>query len=301
MAPRLQTPGAPTREVPMRVIVHGLHRTGSMSTRTALHQLGFHNCYHMISAIQNVDTDADLWIRATQAKFGAKGDKWTREDWDKLLGDSQACVDVPSALFTLQLAEAYPEAKIVILNRDAERWYESVVESIMEALELGSVLRIVRNLYLTALIPQHRQWMRLRKMFHEHGMPTDPRSEKEKTIAWFKNSYREVRDAIAADRCLEFSVQDGFRPLCEFLGVPVPMVRDETTGEMVEAPFPHVNDRASFLAERKRVDALHMHRANSALWTHFCQAVTLGLMGYAGYRFWKQPLEWAVRKMDLFK
>ncbi|KAG5939518.1 hypothetical protein E4U60_000889 [Claviceps pazoutovae] len=62
-------------------------------------------------------------------------------------------------------------------------------------------------------------------------------SKKDKAIAWYNESYRRVREAIPADRRLEFSVKDGFRPLCEFLDVPVPTVRDEQTGQVTDAPF----------------------------------------------------------------
>lgn len=67
-------------------------------------------------------------------------------------------------------------------------------------------------------------------------------------MAWFEAQYRAFRDAIPAERRLEFRVQDGWGPLCEHLGVPVPMVEDEATGELVEAPFPRINDRAWFAA-----------------------------------------------------
>jgi hypothetical protein len=40
---------------------------------------------------------------------------------------------------------------------------------------------------------------------------------------------------VPPDRLLVFTVDEGWRPLCDFIGVPVP-----------EAPFPRVNDRAQF-------------------------------------------------------
>ena len=43
-----------------------------------------------------------------------------------------------------------------------------------------------------------------------------------------------VREYVPADRLLEFNVKQGWAPLCDFLGVPVP------AGE-----FPRVNDAAS--------------------------------------------------------
>jgi len=44
-----------------------------------------------------------------------------------------------------------------------------------------------------------------------------------------------VAAAIPADRLLTFDVRQGWAPLCEFLGAPVP-----------DAPFPYLNDRESY-------------------------------------------------------
>ncbi|KAK2612764.1 hypothetical protein QQS21_001215 [Conoideocrella luteorostrata] len=289
--PRGYTPiGVPARRVPMRVIVHGLHRTGSMSTRTALHRLGFHNCYHMISVVENTTDDGDLWIQAMEAKYAGKGKKWTREDWDKLLGDSQACVDVPAALFTLDLIEAYPEAKVVILNRDPEKWYESVLESVYKNMQPPSLPGMLRSMYCAALDEQHGAWVRFCMVLSKYGMPFDHGKEKDKAIAWFNKQYQDVRDAVPADKRLEFSVKDGYRPLCEFLDVPVPMVKDAKTGEMVDAPYPHVNDRTSFTTAVAKGNSIRLGRANDALFTYVSKAVTLGLAGYGGYYLWKTRL-----------
>lgn len=43
----------------------------------------------------------------------------------------------------------------------------------------------------------------------------------------------EVKATVPADRLLVWPVADGWEPLCQFLGVPVPV-----------QPFPHVNDGA---------------------------------------------------------
>jgi len=54
-----------------------------------------------------------------------------------------------------------------------------------------------------------------------------------------------VRRAVPADRLLEFEVAQGWQPLCDFLGVPVP-----------DAPFPRANDSATFQARiRERQSA----------------------------------------------
>lgn len=49
-----------------------------------------------------------------------------------------------------------------------------------------------------------------------------------------------VRRVVPQDRLLEFEPKMGWKPLCEFLGVPIPK---NEKGE--EIPYPHVNDSKS--------------------------------------------------------
>ncbi|KAF5129570.1 hypothetical protein E5D57_005900 [Metarhizium anisopliae] len=68
-------------------------------------------------------------------------------------------------------------------------------------------------------------------------------------------SYKNIRDSIPEERRLEFAAQDGCGPLCEFLAVPVTIVNDERTNEVVVAPFPRVHDRDSFGSLFSMIDA----------------------------------------------
>ena len=51
----------------------------------ALEQLGY-KCYHMASIIRN-PPDGPMWTEAAEAKWNNKGTKFTRKEWDQLLGD----------------------------------------------------------------------------------------------------------------------------------------------------------------------------------------------------------------------
>jgi hypothetical protein len=53
----------------------------------------------------------------------------------------------------------------------------------------------------------------------------------------FERHNQAVRDTIPASRLLEWTASDGWSPLCERLGVPVP-----------KDPFPVTNTTADFLA-----------------------------------------------------
>ena len=238
------------------------------------------------NVIENIDKDPDLWIRAFEAKYEGKGE-FTKADWDQLLGLSQACCDLPAAVFSPELAALYPEAKVVILNRDPDSWYESMVASVGKAMNpsgLGSILNLV---YTVLFDPQTRNWMRFsRTMARQLPKPGDRAG----AIAWFKERYAEFREKIPAERRIEFSVKDGWAPLCEYLGVPVPMIEDEHTGRKVEAPFPHVNDRAAFAANFVKSSARARSRANTNLVDMAGRVCLTGALGYGGYLAWKTRL-----------
>ncbi|PNY25292.1 Uncharacterized protein TCAP_04774 [Tolypocladium capitatum] len=272
----------------MRVIVCGLPRTGTLSMRTALRQLGFHDCYHMTTVLENADEDPQLWIRAFEAKYAGKG-SFTKADWDRLLGHSQACCDMPAVVFSPELAELYPAAKVVVLNRDPDDWYESVLGTIAKVKAPSSPLDVLSWLYLVLLDSQGRNWFRLIRVM-SLATPFDHVKERGKAVAWFNERYAEFRDRIPAERRIEYSVKDGWAPLCEHLGVPVPMVEDAQTGRMVEAPFPHVNDRASFTVDAKRTTARAMSRANANLFSMVGRLCVMGALGYGGYLVWKTRL-----------
>ncbi|KAF7537004.1 hypothetical protein G7Z17_g12943 [Cylindrodendrum hubeiense] len=273
------------RIVPMRVIVCGVHRTGTLSIRSALRQLGFHDCYHMQTMIGN-PSHMPEWVRAFEAKYAGKGTV-TRADWDRLLGDCQAVCDVPAAFFGAELAEAYPEAKVVILNREPDKWYESVLNSIYTLTKPHSLGRKLRMMYcfifdgtLGHMIAYSKS-VRANVLKYDHGL------EKEKAIAWYKSQYAEFRERIPADRCLEYTIQEGWEPLCDFLEVPVPKIKDAATGEMVESPFPRLNDRVTFQSDAEKKISISTARATNNLLNAIGRLALTGLVGYTGYLAWK--------------
>jgi hypothetical protein len=247
--------------------------------RAALRQLGFHDCYHMHTAQAQGDTDGAQWARAFAAKYGDNG-SFTRTDWDRLLGQYQAVCDIPAAFFSAELAEAYPEAKVVILNRDPESWYESVLNSIYKHMFQASLWAKAQMIYRLALDPTTRGFVRMASWF-KVAMPYDHGKEKDKAIAWYKAQYAEFREKIPADRRIEYSIKDGWEPLCEYLGVPVPMVEDEESGKQIVAPFPHLNDREAFIPNAVYMWKKGNQRANDNVLRFIGQSTVLGATGFA--------------------
>ena len=60
--------------------------------RAALIQLGFVDCYHMFSVMEENPKDADMWVEAFEAKFEGKRKPWAKADFDKVLGHCMVCL-----------------------------------------------------------------------------------------------------------------------------------------------------------------------------------------------------------------
>ena len=190
----------------LSVIGAGLGRTGTMTMKLALEQLGFGPCHHMLEVIQNPPTAA-LWEAAAD---GAP-------DWDALLGGYRAAVDWPSVAFYRDLADLHPEAKVILTVRDPDAWFRSTQATIFG--------------FPTDGPPTPFSTM-LRKLMARF---TSDLKDRDGVIAAFNAHNAEVRRVIAPGRLLVYEARQGWEPLCAFLGVPVP-----------DAPMPHVNTTEDF-------------------------------------------------------
>ena len=77
-----------------------------------------------------------------------------------------------------------------------------------------------------------------------------PGGMNESNMKRFYIDYHEnLRQIVPKERLLEFKVQDGYKPLCDFLGVPIPTsFRGEKESE---EPFPKVNEGSAFVDRLK--------------------------------------------------
>ena len=95
----------------MKVIGAGLPRTGTLSQKIALEQVGIGPCYHMVNVLANLDL-AHQWRRALD------GDA----NWDEVFDGFEATVDWPGSFFYRELIDVYPEAKVILTIRDGDSW-----------------------------------------------------------------------------------------------------------------------------------------------------------------------------------
>ena len=92
--------------------------------QSALNVLGY-SCYHSLLWFSNIQ-DCAAWDAAQDAKFFSTGTAFTLQEWDALLGTySAVSADPPAVAFAQELISTYPEAKVILVERDLEAWYSS--------------------------------------------------------------------------------------------------------------------------------------------------------------------------------
>ena len=111
----------------MRVVGAGLGRTGTNSLKIALEHLLGKPCYHMFEAWERPE-HFEVWTNAANG---------SPPDWHEFLSNYGAAVDSPAYHFWQELAEAYPDAPILLSTRDTEAWWHSASETIVRAVRIA--------------------------------------------------------------------------------------------------------------------------------------------------------------------
>ncbi|MCV2868482.1 hypothetical protein OEW28_07560 [Defluviimonas sp. WL0002] len=199
----------------LRVIGSGFGRTGTMSVKRALEMLGIGKCHHM----------GEIYGNFWQVPYWQAASRGESVDWEFLLSGYGASIDWPSAHFWRELSVAFPDARIIHTTRSAESWWQSYSDTIMKFIDAGMELP-------DGPIRDMCDWCV--QTIGEKTFGSDFRDQ-EAGLKAFDRRLAEVREAIPEDRLLVFDVAEGWAPLCDFLGVPVPKV-----------PFPRTNDRRDF-------------------------------------------------------
>jgi hypothetical protein len=153
-----------------------------------------------------------LWLAAAHG----------RPDWETIFKGYVATVDYPAGGFWRQLAAYYPEAKVLLSVRDPDKWFESTRETI-----LSDGIREIAAMTPDKAFFDETVFKDFVGHFGDRAFITD----------YFRRHNQAVIDAIPKERLLVYEVGQGWEPLCDFLGLPVPA-----------GPFPHVNTRADFEA-----------------------------------------------------
>ncbi len=204
----------------LKVIGAGYGRTGTSSLKSSLEKLGVGPCHHMIEIITHPE----------QARFWEALARGESVNWDEVFEGYNSSLDWPSCKFYKELADHYPQAKVILTLRDPKAWYKSVSETIMPSMKGPIILPNGKRVgppgeFVERLIGEQT----FGKDFSEDHM-----------IDVYLRHNEEVKRTIPKDRLLVFQATDGWEPLCKFLGVPVPA-----------EPYPKLNTTEDMQARRK--------------------------------------------------
>ena len=208
----------------------GLPRTGTASMAEAYTILGYRNVYHALAALDS-PSDWAFHSRAADATFpnlaSYTGVPFTRSDWDVLYRNCEVITDLP-AFYSIQLLAAYPDAKVVLVKRDVDGWFRSIDEGIFSHLETWPVWF---STHVIEPLMGRKGSTAGEKTILGFFEARDITEIRKNAKSRYERHYREVEALVDKERLLLFDIQDGWGPLCEFLGKDVP-----------EVPFPRVND-----------------------------------------------------------
>ncbi|KAI1246930.1 hypothetical protein MGN70_010815 [Eutypa lata] len=217
-------PTDPSRRI--QVIGAGYSRTGTVSMQMALTKLLNGPVIHGgTQVLEGSDAYCKTWIRAYEAK--RRGDKeqtlkYVREATRGFVGTA----DLPTIDFVPEMVELYPEAKVVLVGRDPERWAKSVAG-------IGKNASLWWLSYVMWPVPGWRWFPSFIEQFIISSRQLQAEGDKEggpnpRLLANYNNW---IRSVVPEDKLLEMELGQGWEPLCAFLDLPVP-----------DEPFPRAND-----------------------------------------------------------
>ena len=183
----------------LKIVGAGFGRTGTLSMKSALEMLGFGPCHHMMEVFGKPDHIA-LWQDAADGK---------QVDWSAVFEGYNSAVDWPVCTFWEQLAEQYPESKVILTLRDPDKWYDSVLATIFRGW-LGGTKETTDPHALM-----------VKKLILEDTFGGDI-SNRQHAISIFNKHNQHVIDTLPKERLLVFEASQGWEPLCDFLEVPMP-------------------------------------------------------------------------------
>jgi hypothetical protein len=211
----------------LKVIGASGPRTGTASLKDALEILGFGKSYHMQYLFNNPD-EVKYWHELYDT--GAV-------DFDTMFDGFQSTVDFPGCFVYKELLDKYPDAKVILNERDPEDWYESAINTVYSATPqtFRQKLNLMKKMIFSSRFRKLSKAFMLVKKYLWDGRYRGQFKDKELAIKIYKDFNEEVKSYVSKDQLLVYKISDGWAPLCEFLDVPIP-----------DQNFPNKNKRKEF-------------------------------------------------------
>eukprot|EP00931_Biecheleriopsis_adriatica_P061321 TRINITY_DN36875_c0_g1_i1.p1 TRINITY_DN36875_c0_g1~~TRINITY_DN36875_c0_g1_i1.p1 ORF type:complete len:316 (+),score=66.91 TRINITY_DN36875_c0_g1_i1:25-948(+) len=269
------------------VIGVGFPKTGIASLEKALHALSYkvyrlahghapkkdkghgvhHHYHHQPQQVNTHIEDLQKWVAAI--------DSTSHEPLDELADTLvqrgfTAIMDVPLDLtdIALRLAGRFEQAKVILTEHaDPQVWFkhyrvhmqdERIQTSMWTVKQGGPVAKAQKAIDQAVM--------------KERGLPLVPSEEDaERFIAVYQKHNADIRAKVDKARLLEFVPDEGWQPLCTFLGKPVP-----------EVDFPHMNTWAAEQAHLAWTRSYNLH------FYGFIVVIFAFFFGSVGHWAWKE-------------
>uniref|UniRef100_H2ZPT8 Sulfotransferase n=1 Tax=Ciona savignyi TaxID=51511 RepID=H2ZPT8_CIOSA len=218
----------------MKVICAGMSKTGTKTMQCALKDLG----YNVYDYMENFTYLRDDW-RKIMTKGG------TTEDFRRMFENVDAVTDLPACYYWDEIHKAFPDAKIILMMRESEEvWMKSLRNQVKAGQNI--VFRLMPFISLagrqfdnfTALIGES-VW----GLEYQRNLFSEPQLNELQMRMTYRRHNSHVLQAAPKDKLLVFNVKEGWKPLCDFLGVPVP-----------DKPFPRKNVRGNIVEDLMQND-----------------------------------------------
>ena len=194
----------------LQIVGAGLGRTGTHTLKLALERLMGAPCYHMFEVFGHPE-HVPMWHAAMINQ---------PLDWSVVFDGFVATVDWPGGGVWEDIWAAYPDAKVLLSTRQStDQWWRSASRTIFLPRELSE--------------PGQEPWQQMIMTMMKRFTPAWPDEVACKAAYEAHNGH--VRATVPKDRLIDWKPEDGWGPLCDGLGVPVP-----------DEPFPLTNTTEEF-------------------------------------------------------
>jgi hypothetical protein len=211
----------------MKVLGVGFGRTGTLSLKAALEEIGAGPCFHMLDLIQGENKERDLpyWVKIANDE---------PVDWHEVFEPWEATVDWPAASKWRELIDVFPDVPVLLNVREFDGFYESCKNTILAvklAAQRGEIQQDTNR-----EMPAPELWGVIEKLIWQ-GDFQGRFEDKEWVRQMYYDRIEEIKNTVP-ERLTVWELGDGWGPICEMLGVEEP-----------DKPFPHLHDTNEFRSE----------------------------------------------------
>jgi len=137
-------------------------------------------------------------------------------NWEIIFDKYSATTDHPACMFWQDLLKLYPTSKVILTTREPDKWYKSMADTIIASTIYPSIGQWVNN----KIFNFERRFQHMAK--HILIRQFEDNYTRDNMVKVFNNHIKSVKALCPKEKLLKFEVKEGWKPLCDFLGKPIP-------------------------------------------------------------------------------